>query len=1391
MAESPHRPKPPRAADGKREVTHGDTARAADSVPVATGPFTALPTKFGRYRVDKLLGKGAMGAVYLAHDTQLDRQVALKVARVSASGSAKLIQRMEQEAKAAAKIDHSQICKVYDFGEIDGIRFIALQYIDGEDLKTYLKRVGRKRDPAEAIRLVRQIAIALEAAHDKGVIHRDLKPENIMLRKGEPVIMDFGLARRATGATDAGLTQGMIVGTAAYMSPEQAVGKAEGIDHRSDLYALGVILFEMLTGEWPFAGAAFEVMGKKCVQDPPSPLASNPEVPVPLANLCQRLIAKTKEDRFSNCAELLVALRSVDSPSSATSLIAAPTASNTVALPPSASDDQFQNFVPVEPARSKKKRKPSPSASGSAITQWWNAQSTAMRWIMIGGLSLSIALAAVVILKGGRVVEKRGSLTVSSTGQSTTPKSSPTVNAIPADAVTFQSKKYKLYIDQLTWHDARKKCQELGGRLAEVRSVAENDFLMRLAIERLQPALWLGATDEAREGTWLWNDGSGLAYNNFANGQPDRTTRGQNYLVMMIKAKPGLWCNQFPKSTDWTPGFVCEWDVPVSKTSSTSSPPAPVKKPSLTDLDFVAVGRWVRGVHATTVLPDRTRQNFQNEVLTLDRTTLKLANVTGRDVILRCDVRKLNGKNINLWLRESSAAGAYIGVYNGDSAGFVEIGSWRDNKFASIKGEAVTRATDADPFVNVAFAAIGDTLTMFIDGKRIATAFVNNSQRTGDVVLGAFEGRFELKNVEYQILDPAPAVTPITQSLPATVTPQPQLTSLAELNTAAGQASAWVSADGLRIYWERDGTSNGEHDIWQAQRSSPTDKFTKAHAVGKGRQPSLTPDELQMVYVRSVSADKFKQLFSASRKSTSDSFSNEIELKQFGERNAFNNPCISLDGMSLFVNARSRPEINATEYFVSRRKSVSAPWGPLQALNLQWDPVAQMAPLTWLFLSPDELSLLATHELDLGQFRVVKMTRPTTDARFEKFEYLSLPGFGTVYGRTPRYIPATKELFLTAPDDYASAKTLPGWKDHRPHLWSIQSVELPGFGTKSPSIPADAKTFEKNSYRFYGEQLTWIEAKTKCEQLGGNLVVIDNDYENKFVGTLIAAAAWQDSWIGISRNQSDGTWSTATGQALTYANWSPGQPNNQTGQEHYGLMSNRGTQAWRWSDQPNQAQPVHQPGFVCEWNSQNPIAETTKPSSQPGPWKKLLNGKDLTGWTPFLTTGKDNNVHTPSSGGWVMRKDELCCETNTPGWLRLDQSYGDCEFEFEFVLPRGVNSGLLVRTTGQGKLSGTNKCEIQLENDVTQNRPDQVCGGIYGIVAPTKNAFKQNAWNEMSVAIQEGTIKVRLNKQLVVDAKIAEYGALKDMPTSGYFGLFNFNGLAKGSRFRNIRIREL
>ena len=215
-------------------------------------------------------------------------------------------------------------------------------------------------------------------------------------KKNQPVIMDFGLARKTIASSDAGLTQGMIVGTAAYMSPEQATGKAEGIDHRSDIYAVGVILYEMLTGEWPFTGGAIEVMGKKVVQEPPSPLTLIPNLNPQLAAVCHKMIAKQKGDRYITCAEVVEALEDLDPTRSLQSSVAremnekpqpSPFAAIELASLPLAS-------VAENRASVKKKKQPvtPPHGPTAGFAKWFEETPVSFRWLIAGAASLLVAL---------------------------------------------------------------------------------------------------------------------------------------------------------------------------------------------------------------------------------------------------------------------------------------------------------------------------------------------------------------------------------------------------------------------------------------------------------------------------------------------------------------------------------------------------------------------------------------------------------------------------------------------------------------------------------------------------------------------------------------------------------------------------------------------------------------------------------------------------------------------------------------------------------------------------------------------------------------------------------------------------------------------------------------
>ncbi len=259
----------------------------------------------GRYEIQKLLGMGGMGAVYKARDMEVERVVGLKVIRPDLAGNPAILARFKQELVLARQVTHKNIVRIYDLNEADGVKFITMEFIEGEDLRTILTRKG-KIAPDEAADIILQVCGGLEAAHSEGVIHRDLKPGNIMRdAAGRVVIMDFGLARSLQGD---GMTQtGMMIGTMEYMSPEQAMGK--DLDARSDEFAVGLILYELLTGFMPYQADSAIASLVKRTQERVTPLIEvDSSVPAELNDIVCRCLERNPEERFGSVRELAEAL---------------------------------------------------------------------------------------------------------------------------------------------------------------------------------------------------------------------------------------------------------------------------------------------------------------------------------------------------------------------------------------------------------------------------------------------------------------------------------------------------------------------------------------------------------------------------------------------------------------------------------------------------------------------------------------------------------------------------------------------------------------------------------------------------------------------------------------------------------------------------------------------------------------------------------------------------------------------------------------------------------------------------------------------------------------------------------------------------------------------------
>jgi hypothetical protein len=323
-------------------------------------PFSELPAPFGRYLVRRKLGRGGMGAVYLAWDTQLERDVALKIPTTGRDQDA--ADRFLREARAAAALDHPHVCPIYDHGQIEGVPYLTLKLIDGRTLAETLQ--DGPLPVRQAVELAQQVSQALEAAHRAGVTHRDLKPGNIMLDAGgRPWVMDFGLARRE--ALDPALIEeGEIFGTPVYMSPEQAEGQGDRVGAPSDIFSLGVVLFEMLCGRTPFRGKVAKVLEQIRSEAPPPPSQFRPEIDARLDAICHKAMAKQPQDRYATAGEMAAAL------------------------------ERYLHTLPA----------PMPGLDASADDAAALRRKRTVRWLLAGAALLLIAILGFFSLGGGRAV---------------------------------------------------------------------------------------------------------------------------------------------------------------------------------------------------------------------------------------------------------------------------------------------------------------------------------------------------------------------------------------------------------------------------------------------------------------------------------------------------------------------------------------------------------------------------------------------------------------------------------------------------------------------------------------------------------------------------------------------------------------------------------------------------------------------------------------------------------------------------------------------------------------------------------------------------------------------------------------------------------------------------
>jgi serine/threonine protein kinase len=346
-------------------------------------------TDIGRYHILEQLGEGGMAVVYKAYDTRLERDVAIKIIRTDQFAPAQLervLKRFEHEAKALAHLDHLHIVKVYDFGEYEDAPYLVMPYLPGGTLK---ERMGQPIPWEDAAKLLLPIADALNYAHGRGVVHRDIKPSNILITEsGEVMVSDFGIAKILESEETLNLTTtGMGIGTPEYMSPEQAEGNK--VDNRSDLYSLGIVMYELLTGRKPFTADTPMAVIVKQMHDPlPNPSQYIPDMPAGMEQVLFKTLAKNPKDRYANMAEFGNALKKI------------------IHTAPPVEGREKQGLFPT-----KKKDKSILDSRGEG-----SAKGKSRSWFWAGGaIVVVLVLLLIIFLSSGKVGQSEIASTTSST----------------------------------------------------------------------------------------------------------------------------------------------------------------------------------------------------------------------------------------------------------------------------------------------------------------------------------------------------------------------------------------------------------------------------------------------------------------------------------------------------------------------------------------------------------------------------------------------------------------------------------------------------------------------------------------------------------------------------------------------------------------------------------------------------------------------------------------------------------------------------------------------------------------------------------------------------------------------------------------------------------------
>ncbi len=1373
----------------------------ADSVPASGRSFEELPVEFGRYRLQKVLGQGAMGAVYLAHDTKLARDVALKTPKLDVFEGDEMVERFEREARSAATLHHRNICPVFDVGEIDGVRFLTMAYIEGKPLSAYVSE-EKPMSRRQAAIVIRKLALALQEAHERGVVHRDLKPANVMIDKSrEPVVMDFGLARQLETADRSRLTGvGVLMGSPAYMSPEQ-VGTDPNIGPPSDIYSLGVILFELLTGRLPFEGSVVAIIGQIVSAETPDVRTLRPVVDEELAAICAKMMAKSTADRYGSMKDVADALSDYlrDFRKKAAARIDEQSGMQSVVSSDLIFDESAVSTPSSRVARPKTRAARKRSSGDTKDLAKWIG----------GGLLVLVLLAGVLIkLRDGTTVEiPDGKTATIETNEDGSLKSLTVTTANTRPAWAWAESETNPADDGFVplfngedlagwnglpglwkWEDGElvgTASEPLAKNSALCSDRSYTDFELRFDVKLEETQITRRAGKPSNSGVQFRSTLRDRNSGKVAGPQAD--IGGDSWGSLYGEATKG-WMHKADKSLVQSTVRVGDWNhyrlrVQGNNVSIKINNVEMVNK-GFSDLPSDGVLGFQ--VHAGSVMTVRFRNIWIKEDLGTET------------VNAEADVTEMlpTGKWVSLLeteeqLRDWQMLNGAPTIVNGTVSLRAE-----ERPGHRLYGKRLTRpiSTNARRFVfhvshkkangfamgeGLIFGSAGLTVTNFPDvfelwagqgGPQLVAKYKSRegTRRNVDcdyVVIDNVYHAFLNGREMYTHAVPQQAFTAVQLNVRKATA---QWRDVAIMKLSDAQVEAFrrgelpkYSADQVVQAPFNDSVVNAE----QADGTGHDRPIPAGMAIqtgGDASQLAVSPDGRNVAVTGSDTPGRF----------TIWSIDTGEQVAQFDDPSRPGHPTGGLsyspDGASLLYQTGNEVRV------------VSAADGTQQATSEFPEPptLTVFPKRSWAMALYHEREIHRKERADVPQrLRIwnwktgeVLFDEPSPQpaARFpaispdEQFVTLATQHH---HIRFTLDVEGEDKVALTTPTQFESTSRVRGPLVFSPDgKYAATSVK----SKQSVAVILDVQT---------GRIITQLDPATAASHNDGNEYGCNLGFSPD--GTQIVVA---------DHTGRSALWDVVTGSLLCELEQFQKQGNHSSP----GVVVSRDGRAVLGGGSADRRFSVKRldttvPVVEAMFAAPGVDGTTVMPTDN---WTDLFNGRDLTGWHEVF-----------SKDAWSVTNGELFSRSRrrkeSPGWLATDQLFLNFELELEYFMERDGNSGIFLRCLGEGTASGANHLEIQLLDDggskYRNAEAEQQTGAIHGVVAPGPGSNAPvHEWNRMKIKAVDSKIAVFVNDTQVIDADLDDY----ESKIRGRFqykqaGRIGLQWYGTPVWFRNIRIREL